>query len=125
VRSAQRTKAVLCGLDLQQEMEICIYSLSTEGRISVPARASYHPELDPLSMQSAQATSLSSVAVYPTSVTSESDADLSLVDKEDPSPREVVVQTFYTNSSVTVRSSRRVATVNGSRIPLPVRSGLP
>ena len=99
VRSAQRTKAVLCGLNLAEEMEICIYSLCADGLISRADRASYSPDVS-------------------------ANADVSLTDEsaaEAVTPREVVVQTFYTNSSVTVRSSRRVSAA--SRIP--VRSSLP
>lgn len=94
VRSAQRTKAVLCGLNLAEEMEICIYSLSAEGLISRASQAFYSPSVS-------------------------TNADTSLPDEsvsDTATPREVVVQTFYTNSSVTVRSSRRVSAA--SRIPV-------
>jgi len=98
VRSAQRTKAVLCGLDLTEDMEICIYSLCSDGLISRADCASYSPDV------------------------SAADAPAPAADDSVPAtPREVVVQTFYTNSSVTVRSSRRVSAA--SRIP--VRSSPP
>jgi len=110
VRSAQRTKAVLCGLDLQQHLEICIYSLSVAGRISTPARARHQPDDDRCVAETGAAVSAGDL--------------LHVTGPDERDNREVVVQTFYTNSSVCVRSSRRVPAVhNGvacSRIPLPV-----
>ena len=85
-RNAQRTKAVLSGLDLHSEMDICIYSLSVDGLVSSPTTTVYLPAHHAGDVESAEPTQTVEVS----------------------SPREVVVQTFYTNSSVTVRSSRRV-----------------
>ena len=81
-RNAQRTKAVLSGLDLHSEMDICIYSLSVDGLVSSPTTALYLPE-----------ERLAAAAA--------GDADLAEPNQqavEVSSPREVVVQTFYTNS---------------------------
>lgn len=116
-RNAQRTKAVLSGLDLHSEMDIYIYSLSVDGLVSSPATVLYLPE---------ERLTSTDVAVH------QGAGDLESTNSAEPnlavevsSPREVVVQTFYTNSSVTVRSSRRViaSAVHGSRIP--VRSCVP
>ncbi len=113
-RNAQRTKAVLSGLDLHSEMDICIYSLSVDGLVSSPTTALYLPD---------ERLTAADVATHHVA----GDADLAEPNQavEVSSPREVVVQTFYTNSSVTIRSSRRVTApaVYGSRIP--VRSCVP
>ena len=119
VRSAQRTKAVLCGLDLQKELEICIYSLSSDGFISAPDRDYYYPQ-ESLTQNEATEAKVEAARSAPSEVETVNENGALL---EDVSPREVVVQTFYTNSSVTVRSSRRVSNVMGSRIP--VRSCVP
>lgn len=95
-------------------MNICIYSLSVDGLVSSPTTALYLPDdrltVAEVAARQGQADSESTEPVQATELSS---------------PREVVVQTFYTNSSVTVRSSRRVTApaAHGSRIP--VRSCVP
>lgn len=103
MRNVQRTKAVLCGLDLQNEMEICIYSISADGLISSPTVAHFQPGEQE----------------------GDSEVESAGQNGETTSPRDVVVQTFYTNSSVTIRSSRRLSNAAGAGTRIPVRSCVP
>lgn len=110
-RNAQRTKAVLSGLDLHSEMDICIYSLSIDGLVSSPTTTLYLPDerLAVPDVANHHGHAGDSESAEPTQTV------------EVSSPREVVVQTFYTNSSVTVRSSRRVIAPVAHASRLPVR----
>ena len=108
---------MLCGLNLHSEMEICIYALSADGLVSSPDTALYRPDdyFAPADL---------------VNDSSSSDLNQQCGTESTNSPREVVVQTFYTNSSVTVRSSRRVAPPSPSAglsasSRIPVRSCVP
>jgi len=118
VRSAQRTKAVLCGLNLHEDMEICIYSLSADMLISRAERAFYSPD-------SEEPSALQDTAVPGSGPTKGPVPEPTDAITPAPPPREVVVQTFYTNSSVTVRSSRRVTAAATATSRIPVRSCVP
>lgn len=109
---------MLSGLDLHSEMDICIYSLSVDGLVSGPTTVFYSPQEWPTTTDVTVQQNQNDAEMVSSSAEPNQAIEVS-------SPREVVVQTFYTNSSVTVRSSRRViaSAVHGSRIP--VRSCVP